>query len=200
MTGIALFAEDTAHELFVSALIRRVAAEEGTTVDLAVRNATGGHGLALSALRRYTSDLAAGRDRFAEILVAAIDGNCNGHLQRRRHIEQAVGDRYAGHLVTAVPDPHVERWFLCDPAAVSRALGGTVIVEAPRYKCERGRYKTALRQAVAANGVTGPPLGGVEYAEDIAALLDLGRACAVSESFNRFIDDIRAARVAGSLT
>lgn len=189
---MVLFAEDTGHELFVGALIRRVAAAEDVEVRVDVRNATGGQGRALVALRRYVSDLAAGRDAFVEVLVAAIDGNCHGYVERRREIEDAIGDRYPGRLVPAVPDPHVERWMLSDPRALAAALGtSTVAVDIPPYKCERGRYKAALRQAVNASGVVAP-LGGAEYADDVVANLDLARVGA-DPSLARFVDDLGAA-------
>ncbi len=99
---------------------------------------------------------------------------------------------YPGRLVLAVPDPHVEVWYLSDPTALPRVLGEDFTAEAPPYKWERHRYKEALRQACRRAGVE-PVAGGVEYGEDVAKAMDLDVACRREEGLGRFRDDLRGA-------
>ena len=50
---IDLYCEDHGHELFVTALIRRLAREERVTVDLKTRSGRGGHGRAVTELKAW---------------------------------------------------------------------------------------------------------------------------------------------------
>lgn len=64
--------------------------------------------------------------------------------------------------------------------------------EAPDSKCERGRYKRLLTEAIrAAGGV--PNVGGMEFAEDVVREIDLARAARADRSFARFVDALDAA-------
>ena len=90
-------------------------------------------------------------------------------------------------MVLAIPDPHVERWLLLDGAAFKTAVGHGC--DAPDQKCDRGRYKKRLIDAVRDAGVT-PILGGLEYAEDIVSAMDVSRAAQADRSFARFVDGL----------
>lgn len=173
-------------------LVTRVAASEGADVRIHIRNAEGGSGRALDSLKRYSADFRRGIDRYLDILVVAIDGNCHGWLKRRQEIEAAVGSEYPGQLVVAIPDPHVELWYLADRTAVARVLEENFAAEVPPMKCERNRYKDALRTACRRAGVE-PTAGGVEYGDEIAAAMDLRTASGNDESIGRFLDDLEAA-------
>lgn len=105
---MGLFAEDDGHRALLHALVERLAAEESVQVGIEVRNAEGGAARALAALKQYGIDLERGVDRFVDVLLVAIDGNCHGGAKRRKQIEAVLRDRYPGRLVSAVPDPHVE--------------------------------------------------------------------------------------------
>lgn len=189
-----VFVEDAAHESFIAALVRRVASELGVEIEIEVRNALGGRGSVLTSLRKYVRDLARGREGFAELLVVAIDGNCQGSQAIRREIRGIVErEAYAGKLVCAVPNPHVELWYLADGTAVHAVINVPgPQAGLPEHKCEKGRYKTLLRKAFCDGGID-PPAGGSEYGQDIANKLDLPRARATDRTLDEFADDLGAA-------
>jgi hypothetical protein len=190
---VGYFLEDIAQRDFVVALVERIAADTGLLVSHQVRNATGGKGRAVTELEHYLRDVRAGREPGCPILVVVIDGNCVSYHGKRQEIEQAAQrTRYAGTLVCGVPNPHIERWYLADGEGFRSAVAGSQPPALPAYKCERRRYKHALRQAFDAAGIR-PQLGGVEYAADIVARMDLYRAGRTDAAFKHFIDDLRAA-------
>jgi Domain of unknown function (DUF4276) len=191
---IALFVEDAAHESFLVGILERLMEDEACVAEVSVRNAVGGRGAVLVALRRYVRDLANGREAFAEILIVAIDANCQGVQAVTRDIlEVARREGFPGRVVTAVPDPHIELWYLADGAAIFEAIGVQGSQPTlPPYKCERARYKTLLRDAFRAVGID-PPAGGSEYGADIAAAVDLARARTQADDFASFVADARSA-------
>ncbi|MCS7082469.1 MAG: DUF4276 family protein [Bacteroidota bacterium] len=186
---VICFCEDIAHERFITALIQRAAAEEHVKVHIKVLNAT--HGSRVwPEFRQYVRELQARIQPLPDVLVAVMDGNCKKASQVRRDIEREV--KQAGlaipHLVCAVPDPHIERWYLED----QKALKGVLPKAQPEkigYKCERDRYKQALVEAIRAAEVE-PLLGGAEYGEDIARALDPSR---LDQSFQSFWQGLRRA-------
>lgn len=188
MREVALFAEDAGHEAFIGPLIAKVAGACGTAVRVMPRSVRGGHGRVISELREFLLDIDRHRVRMPDLLVVATDANCRGMAQRQAEIE-SVDPRYRALMVTAVPDPHIERWMLIDPAAFKTVLGRGC--SAPDQKCERDRYKRLLIEAVRATGVE-PLIGGIEHAGDIVAAMELSRAAAADASFERFISALRA--------
>ncbi len=189
MREIALFVEDFAHKEFLAALLQRLAAEYGVTVHLDWRNARRGHGAVVTELKQFLRDLQRGRDALPDLVVVATDANCKGLVERMRQITEVTG-RVDVPAVCAVPDPHIERWLLVDSAAFKSVFGRGC--DAPDQKCERARYKKMLIDAIRASGVT-PSLGGIEFADDIVAAMDLTRAAAADASLSRLIEDLRAA-------
>lgn len=107
--NIGYFLEDIGHENFVKGLVIRVALEMGFASDDLnhdVRNATGGKGLAMTELRRFLRDVKRGRAFPFDVLVVAIDGNCQRYQKKRDEIKGIVEQtNYPGALVCAVPDP-----------------------------------------------------------------------------------------------
>jgi hypothetical protein len=188
---IGLFSEDEGHRALLESLTSRIAAEEGVEAILEVRNAQGGLGRAIKALKQYGIDLASGIDSYLEVLIVAIDGNCRGTSTRKAQIRDALGSRYPGSLVLAVPDPHVELWYLADRHAVAHVLDQNYAADVPRQKCERGRYKTALRDAFSRGGVD-PVAGGIEFGGDIGQTMDLREACRNDAALNSFVGELRA--------
>src|SRR6266511_4092233 len=80
MPSVDLFAEDRAHELFITAVIDRISREGHITPRINVRSAVGGHGRALAELRTYQRAV---QKRLAglsppDLLVVVIDANCSG--------------------------------------------------------------------------------------------------------------------------
>ena len=184
MRDIALFVEDDAHRLFIGPLVERLAGERGVDVQLDWRNAVGGHGKAAAEFRRYLRDLERQGGRPPDLIVVATDANCIGPTAREREFSAAA----PAPIVRAIPDPHIERWLLLDGAAFKRVFGRGC--EAPDLKCERGRYKRLLTDAIRAAGGD-PILGGMEFAEDVVRAIDLARARA-ARSFARFLDALDA--------
>ena len=121
------------------------------------------------------------------LVVVAIDANCLGFNQRKHLIETKCG-QLPIPVAHAIPDPHVERWLLVDSAAFKAALG--VGCTAPGHKCERGRYKRLLQEAVQKADVN-PLLGGIEYAADIVAKMDLMHTPQADPSLEKFLAAVR---------
>ena len=187
MREIALFVEDDAHQQVIGALVRRIAAEFNIVARLDWRSAVGGHGKVVTELANYMRDLKRQGSPWPDLIVAATDANCKGLNERGKEI---------GHLdapapvILAIPDPHIERWLLLDGAAF-KAVFGTGC-DAPDQKCDRGRYKQQLIEAIHTAGTT-PLLGGIEYAEDIVKEMNIDRASRLDRSFKRFVEDLRDA-------
>ena len=193
MIEVGLFAEDLGHSSILRPLMQRLSEEAGVGIRVSVRNSGGGIGTALSQLRQYTTDLANGIDRFLQVLVVAIDANCDGFNERRRMIQERVGELFAGLVVPAIPDPHIEKWYLADPGAVAAALGEDGVADVPAVKCERSTYKTALRDAFLRHDVD-PPAGGIEFGNEIVQAMDLTVARRHGD-FDAFTDTFMAALV-----
>ena len=187
MRRIALFGEDFAHQEIIGPLVRRIADEADVAVRLDWRSATGGRPLLVREFERFLRDLERQNGPAPDLVVIATDANCAGLAQR----EQEIPARNpAFPVVTAIPDPHVERWLLLDGAAFKAVFGAGC--SAPDMKCARDRYKEQLIQAMRNAGVA-PSLGGIEYAADIVRHMNLDRAAQADRSFRRFADALRTA-------
>ena len=191
---IGYFLEDIGQERFLIALVNRVAREMGLSsrrLRHEVRNVTGGRGAVLDELRRFLRDVNHERERPFALLVAAIDGDCRSYRQRRDEIRAIVEQSgYLGPVICAVADPQIERWYLADPRGLQQVLEVSSIPDVPSYKCERGRYKQALRDAIRQTGIIAP-LGGLEYGPDIAEVLDLYTVGKTDAGFKHFLDELR---------
>jgi hypothetical protein len=100
-----------------------------------------------------------------------------------------VTDATAARVICAVPDPHIERWLLVDSAAFKSVLGRGCA--APDQKCEKARYKRLLIEAIRQAGII-PNLGGIEFAADIVAAMNLARASRLDPSLKPFLDEMMA--------
>jgi hypothetical protein len=183
---IAVFVEDFAHRQVIGALIDRIAADCGISVELGWRNARRGHGQVVRELKEYLRDLER-QGNLPDLVVVGTDANCKGLAERSRQIPT---EECPVPTVLAIPDPHIERWLLLDGAAFKKVLGHGC--GAPDQKCARDRYKGALIRAVLDAGVT-PALGGIEFAEEIVRAIDLDRAARADTSLRRFLDDLHNA-------
>jgi hypothetical protein len=186
MPDLLLFVEDTAQERLVGGLAARMAHELGVPVNIRARSARGGYAKVLGQLQDYAADVEAGRTDLADGIIIAADANCQGYLSRRNDILRRLG-KYSNFAVCAIPDPHIERWFLLDSSAFKRVVGHGC--KAPDEKCEKERYKRMLNQAVLEAGVE-PLLGGIEYAEDLVRELNFQTA-GKDDSFGRFLTELR---------
>ena len=148
-------------------------------------------GASLSALRQFLKDARQRGHLNADLLVVGVDANCKGFTQRRDFVLKAAAKSPYREIITAIPDPHVERWFLLDMAALSRAAGAPIAASVPSYKWKKNHYKNLLRQTFAGSGIT-PPLGGQEYGPLIARELDLFAAAKQDHGLADYLEQARA--------
>ncbi|RMH95473.1 MAG: hypothetical protein D6681_13100, partial [Calditrichaeota bacterium] len=136
---LVYFFEDIAQERFVRALVRRAIQNKEDSIEEYVLNATRGSRVWVE-FRQFLWDLKQGQTPFPDVLIVVIDGNCRGHRQVQQDIMQEVWKKQVGvpaeKVVCAVPDPHIERWYLEDQRALTSILPGAHI-DKPKYKCER---------------------------------------------------------------
>lgn len=187
---VDLFVEDRAHEEFLVPLVKRIAAEEAIAVRCRVRSAVGGHPRAMREFESYQRLWA--RGVFAgipDVLVVAIDTNCSTFAQTRSAIEEATRDELRALLVTACPNPHIERWFMADLRSFHRVVGHEPALGSA--KCERGYYKEHLKDAVRRGGHP-QTLGGIEFASALVDDMSLYRAGRADRSLKAFVDELRA--------
>ncbi len=187
---VDVFVEDQAHERFLVPLLLRIARDEEVAVEPRVRSARGGHSRAVEEFKLYQRILAKGAPTagYPDLLIVGIDGNCASLRKARRSIEDAADAQVADRLVVAAPDPHVERWYLADPESFRHVVGRRPAVG--RKKCVRDHYKRLLVEAIRAAGHPAP-LGGLEFAAELADSMDLYRAGKADHSLRAFVDDLR---------
>ena len=188
---VDLFVEDRAHEQLLAPLLARVAREELFDVSLRVRSARGGHGQAIREFELYQDLVEKGVVGGVppDLLVVAIDGNCSTFVKARKAIEDVTRAPFSDRLVVACPDPHVECWYLADPASFE-----TVVGHRPRVgkkKCVRDHYKRLLAAGVQQAGHPAT-LGGIDFAPELVARMDLYRAGKTNPSLRAFLDDLRS--------
>jgi len=193
---ILYFLEDRSQEGLITALVERVAAEESLqpgALEHDIRSARGGSRV-VNEFRKFLKDTAEAPPK-THVLIAAIDANCKKRTTRVKELAKCVDDTHPlkGIIVYAIPDPHVERWYLLDQRALKLAAGLPRAPELPQYKCKKGYYKSALSQALRDGGVSSI-LGGAEYAEKIVEnFQDLDTLGRLDESFQAFVQDLRSA-------
>ena len=187
MRNINLFVEDRGHALFLQTLVYQFANQYGISINIKISSSSGGHGVVLSKLKEYINDLLHEQETLPDLLIAATDGNCKGYVGRRLEIDNALRG-FNGRIVYAIPDLHIERWLLLDSAAFKSVLGRGC--NAPPSKCEQDIYKRLLLQAIRATGVN-PPLGGIEYTEDLVNTMDLDYLEYSDESLGKLLKELR---------
>lgn len=185
---LLLFVEDDAQESFLRPLAKRLAQDAGVPIDIITRHASGGVGATLRSLKEFVRRHGNGHEALPDGLLVAVDANCHGYSGRQKEVLESVGG-LAQFVISAIPDPHIERWLLLDAEAFRTVLGRGC--QAPDAKCEKDRYKMLLAQAVADAGVS-PLLGGVEYAEDLAKAINPQAAADRDDSFAKFLGAYRA--------
>lgn len=188
---VEIFAEDRAHEELLKPLLVRVCGEEGFAVSLQVRTGRGGHAKAVNEFERYQTIAGTGKfvRKAPDLLIVAIDGNCTTFGRMKSRIADSTRSAFRHMLVSACPDPHVEKWFLADPASFHAVVGHRPDVGPD--ECERNHYKRILRESVARGGHL-PTLGGIEFASELAEKMDLYRAGKRDPSLKSFLDDLRS--------
>lgn len=187
---VALYLEDIGHERFVDSLLRRLAAQEGVAIEVDVRNASGGASRLDRQFVTFLQDCSVADVR-PDLVVVVRDTDCAGVRAIKARYSGLVEDaRYAGEVVIGAPEPHIECWYLADPPALQRVLRAPTQAPVPDSRCGTGRFKEMLARTVTDAGVV-PLLGGIEYAEDIVADMDIYRAAANVPSLDTFVQDLR---------
>lgn len=190
MRKVFLFCEDSFHESFLAALIRRLAAEEKCGVAVEPLSATGGFPRMRQECRQFFRDLERSVLPQPDLIVVAADANCHGYTERKKELAAIVEHHpsYEDLVTFVIPDPHIERWMLVDPKAFQKLFGRGCTL--PAIKCDKSEYKNLLEDEIRASGIT-PLLGGMEYVEDIVKLLDFHRA-EREPTFRHAVREIRA--------
>lgn len=184
------FLEDAAQEAFIPNLVRRLIAKEGKIpgdYDLRVLYSRGGG--SIRAFKEFIKDVKQRKSIAADVLVVGSDGNCNGFVKRRTQLNAAAKGVPYPAVITAIPDPHIERWYLLDSQALADAAGVPVQAASPAAKCDKDHYKKLLKDAFAQHDLY-PPLGGAEYGPSIATTMNLYAAGVADHALRDFIDQV----------
>jgi hypothetical protein len=187
MRSISLFAEDRGHEIVLKTMVECVLASHAVQAKIRLVSVRGGFGRVQNELDQYVKDLVGFRSGLPDLVIVATDANClgaNSRCQKLRSVVEPIKDR----VIYAIPDPHIERWLLRDPAAFKAVLG--VPCQTVQQKCDRDRYKKLLIDSVRDSGAV-PLLGGLEYAEDIIREMDLTVASHDAD-FADFLQELHA--------
>jgi hypothetical protein len=188
---INFFLEDSAQEAFIPPLFERLIIEEGFSVDdfqFKILCSRGGG--SIQAYKNFIKRTKKRSSLGADALVVGSDGNCNGFAKRREQLLKVAATPPYPVVFTAIPDPHIERWYLLDSLALSRAIGTGVQAITPLAKCEKNHYKKLL-QEVFENTDVQPPLGGWEYGPVLAKNIDLYHASQKDHALGDFLEQIR---------
>jgi hypothetical protein len=185
---VDLFAEDRAHEEFLRAMLNRIANDQERRLTVRVRSARGGHPRVLEELKLYQTSVLKAPESLPmpDLLFIAIDANCKRWSRARNEIQETIQPQFAARSIVVCPDPHVERWYLADPDSFAQVVG--IRPKIGKRKCERGRYKAILSKAIVDAGHP-PTLGGIEFAQELVAAMDLYRAGKNEASLKHFLDD-----------
>jgi hypothetical protein len=189
---VVFFLEDAAQENLIPDLLRRLITESGLVLEdfqLDVLYARGG--AALRALRDFIRDSKRLKHLDADLLVVGSDANCKGFTARRDWIVKETAKTDYREVVAAIPDPHIERWYMLDMAALAAAADVVLTGAAPAYKCDKGHYKKLLREAFRNSGIE-PPLGGSEFGPSLAQKMDLYAAGKQDHGLASFVESVRA--------
>ena len=187
MRNINLFIEDVAHEDFLVALIQRLADKCGVEVNIKTSSVRGGHGRVIAELKQYLRDLQRNQENLPDLIIVGTDSNCKGISERETEINQVISD-LADLVISMIPEPHIERWFLLDSAAFKTVFGKGC--QQPDQKCERGRYKNMLLNAIYRATLT-PPIDGMERIEELVYAMDLQRMEQSDRSIRRFLTPLQ---------
>lgn len=188
---VDLFCEDRAHEQFVRALLDRLSCETVARPVVRAVSARGGQARALAEFAVWQKEfMRSVRHGLPDLLVLVVDANCKGWHEMRGRLEEVIDPAIVPLGVVGCPDPHIERWYIADPAAFERVVGTSPARD--REKCERDFYKRLVEEAVHEAGL---PLltGTADLAPDLVASMDLFRAGRAQPSLRHFTDSLRSA-------
>ena len=185
---IGLFVEDFAQEQFIGALTRKLIEAQGFDPIIRSYVSRGGRPAVLSELRGFFQLQAHAAEK-PDYIVVGNDGNCQGLNARRAEVERYIPDSWKHRVILAIPDPHIEAWFLRDLPAFHRAVGPCGAP--PQQKCSKGVYKEVLKKST--NDAVGvAPLDGIENAQAIVFEQDVGVLLTSGADLRNFIGEVRA--------
>ena len=187
MRNINLFVEDVAHEDFLTALIQRLADMYNIEINIKPSNVRGGHGKVITELRQYLRDLQSSREDLPDLIIVGTDSNCKGLSEREIEISQVTSD-LADFVITMIPEPHIERWLLLDSEAFKIVFGKGCPV--PDQKCERGRYKNMLLNAIYQATMVSP-LDAIEHVEELVNEMNLQRVAQMDRSIDKLLSALQ---------
>lgn len=187
------FVEDAAHETFMRALVARAVSHFGCDSAAWLHDVriSGGKGRALRDMRLFLRDIVSGELASPDLLILTVDADCEANTTRQRVDDLVQQAGYNGPLLLAVPDPHIERWYMSDPEALRTVSGSTNLPALPAIRCRKDLFKKALRQIFVSAGIN-PPLGGTEYGDEIVERMDIFHARSNDGSLDRFFHDAQA--------
>lgn len=188
---VVFFLEDHAQEALIPNIVGRLINEERKNpidYDLRVLSARGGG--SIRAYKEFIKGVKKRKTPAADVLIVGSDGNCNGFVKRRTQLNDAAKGVPYSTVITAIPDPHVERWYLLDSQALAGAAGVPVQAAPPNAKCDKGHYKKLLKDAFAQHNLF-PPLGGAEYGPRVAETMDLYAVGVFDHALRDFIEQVR---------
>lgn len=191
MPEMTLFCEDSFHEKFVGALLRRFEGDYDVAVRTRFLSAWGGLSKVQGEFKEVLSDLARDRQSLPDSIIVVADANCAGYNDRKAMMDQALTfyPQLERLVCYAIPDPHIERWMLADAKAFQSVFGRGCTV--PAIKCAKDEYKKLLRKEIRASGIE-PPLGGEEFAEEIVNAMDLGQMELREKSLGIFLKSLKS--------
>jgi hypothetical protein len=187
---ISVIYEDYGHEQFVGAIIDRLIHESGIRNRIIEKRTpeygAGGYGGAKESLKKYLKALNRDEAGIPDIIIFSADSNCKYSMRQSEMDKIVKNESYDNLVIMALVEQHIERWMLVDSSAFKSVFGKGCF--APGKKCEKDLYKKLLKEEIRKNGIN-PPLGGMEYARDIVANMELTNIAEVS--LNGFVRDLR---------
>ena len=186
MRNINLFVEDEAHEDFLTAMVQRFADDYSIEIIIKASSVRGGHGKVIAELKQYQRDLQRDQENLPDLIIVGTDSNCTSLLEREKEIKQIISD-FTSLVISAIPEPHIERWFLLDSEAFKTVFGKGC--PTPDYKCEQDRYKRMLLDAINQAGPV--PLDGIERVKDLVNAMNLQRVAQSDKSIERLLNALQ---------
>lgn len=191
---ICYFLEDRAQEGFIKALVERIAKEESIPTSSLIPDIRSGRGGSRS-VKEFKEFIKGSEKTGTEdiaFLVVAIDGNRKGYRDRVKELEKHIkpDHPFKNRVIYAVPDPHIERWYIMDQRAFKDGVKIDKAPALPPHKSKKDYYKQVINRALKDSGVDSL-LGGAEYAERIVEKINLDLLGKQNAGFQAFIEDLR---------
>jgi hypothetical protein len=193
---ILYFLEDRAQEVMITALVERVGAEFSFDENMLHHVVLSGRGGSreLIDFEKFMKDTQQVNASSIDLLIVAIDGNCKGYTKKLRELKKNIGSThpFKEKVIFAIPDPHIERWYLLDQRAFKEGVGVARAPDLPDYKCDKDYYKNLLLQSLLDSDIK-PLLGGTEYAESIVEkIVSLDLLKKRDPGFDNFIEELQS--------